>query len=82
MSASINEKVNFVYFNCVRVIFGNKLVMVPIKFLVSCQLSDCKCRNTCSRKYSEKKKVCPSRTASCYCSHISYVYAEIKRNHA
>ncbi|CAB4026040.1 Hypothetical predicted protein [Paramuricea clavata] len=34
------------------------------------KLSDCKCRNTCSKKDGEKKKGCPCRTAGRYCSQL------------
>ena len=63
----MNEMVSLVYFNFVGV-FIRKTLLNHCQ--ISCQLSDCKCRNTCSRKDGEKKKGCPCRTAGRYCSEL------------
>ena len=76
MSSSTNEKVNFLSFNFVRVIFGKRLITA--EFLVSCQTANAETR--APGKMAERRRVVPAEQQ--IATVLSYVYVEVTGNHA
>ena len=76
MSSSTNEKVNFLSFNFVRVIFGKRLITA--EFLVSCQTANAEIR--AQGKMVKRRRVVPAEQL--IVTVLSYVYVEVKGNHA
>ena len=75
MSSSTNEKVNFLSFNFVRVIFGKRLITA--EFLISCQTANAE---ICAQGKMVKRRVVPAEQL--IVTVLSYVYVEVKENHA